>query len=63
MDKYSLTIEELDRLMSMVRSSVYILDKSGDYPERQKDKVMYRKLTDQSYNMIKVKRGITNGTS
>ena len=45
--------DDLERLVSRLRSSMAKLDTSGDYPEKNFDTKLLRKLTDMLYDLWK----------
>lgn len=44
-----LTHDELTIIISRFQSSMYKLEKSGDYPEKKRDKIILGKLIDMKY--------------
>ena len=54
----TLTLEDFEVLTSAMRSQMVVLTKSGDYPEKNRDKKVMDKLI---YNMYFLRKDSKNG--
>ena len=54
-----LTHEDLTTIISRFSSSMYKLETSGDYPEKQRDQLLLRKLIDMQFIQSKKKMKVT----